>query len=274
MSVGFCNEGGRRRPSSVPALYSYEEEHHDLRYLRSSSYGAALALALAVAPVHAGSIILSATNNATPGYVTLDVTITDTGGAPDCTAFALIRRAILPCGAPVQIECIPRQGASQTLQFQDTVARNTSYMYEVQGHGGPLGLPICGYRTNSYEFQQAFDPHTWGFPILAFLTVGPNPTPIAHGTLLQPFDAAATFNLDPCPGSCPTGFDAGAGTSDLNQYIGAGTAVDLYGTVQYCCNCCGFLLDVTSVAPRPCEPTAVSSRSWTNVKHLYQDASN
>ena len=88
-----------------------------------------------------------------------------------------------------------------------------------------------------------------------------------------PIDASTTFSLETCPEDCPTGFAAGYGTPELNQYIGTGTEVDLYGTVEYCCNCCGFLLNVTSVARHPCASVAVTSRSWTSVKRLYQDAS-
>jgi len=243
-----------------------------LCYFRSRLCIAALALAMAAAPAHASSIVLSATNTPTPGLVTLDLTINDTGGAPGCTAFSLIRRAILPCGAPTRIQCIPRQGGSQTLQFQDTVAPNTSYIYEVHGSGA-WGFPLCYYATDSYEFQHAFDPHGWAYPIQAFLTVGPNPTPIAHGTLLQPIDGSTTFRLQTCSEDCPTGFEAGSGPADLSQYIGTGTEVYLYGTVQYCCNSAGFLLGVTSVAPGPCGPVAVSLRPWTSVKRLYQDPS-
>jgi hypothetical protein len=226
-----------------------------------------------VAPAVAGSITIALTPYSDPaapnGAVGINLTINDTGGASGCTSIGIRRRAVFPCGGSGQvILCIPRQAGTRVLQFYDVVPRNTSYFYDAIGFG-TLPAGVCGFQSDQYAFQQAFDATGWGFPIWAWTTVGPDPTPIAHGRLVQPVDASANFAIEYCTDSC-IGLGEGFGSPDVAQYVGAGTEVFLYGTASYCCNCCGFLIQATSAVPQPCPPVSVEPRAWSNVKQLYR----
>lgn len=228
-------------------------------------------------PAFARGIDIQLTPHSAPGVPTasvqIDLTIEDTGGASDCTSFALRRRAVYPCdrSAPQVIQCIPRQPGTRTLQFYDNVALDTTYLYDVVGYGPSFAPPgtCLFFLSDQHTFQQVFDPHGWAFPILAWTTVGPDPTPIAHGRLLPPVDASANFALESCSDGCPDAWQGYAGPEVL-QYIGTDTELLLYGNVSYCCNCCGWLFDITSAVPQPCVPLAVQPRTWSNFKRLYR----
>ncbi len=232
-----------------------------------------VAAAFAATSAFAGSIHMTATSLSAPGSphagVILDVQIDDTGGASDCVGIGIRRRAIYPCGPWTCIQSIPRQSGARTLQvFDGGVDLNTSYVYEAVGQAV---LPICGlFASDPTAFSRAFDPTTWGFPIIVFATVGPDPTPIAHGKLVLQQDASSAFAIETCAEGCPWYFRAGYGFPELSQYIGTDTEVLLYGTVEYCCNCCGHLLHVTSAVPSPCAPVAVAMKTWADVKQLYK----
>jgi hypothetical protein len=215
---------------------------------------------LASAPAaFGGSITMTLTPSSAPAAVAVDLTITDTGGAAGCTYIMIRRRAIFPCGLVDVVQFIPRQLGTWTVQFTDTVNPNTSYEYRAFGFGS------C---TES-EFQEEFDPYGYGFPIKAYTTVGPDPTPIAHGRLVTSIDASAQFGLEPCSDSCAGAYGGSAGPEVL-QYIDTGTELYLYGTLPFCCSSSGWLFQVTSAAPHPCPPIAVETRTWSNLKQLYR----
>lgn len=230
--------------------------------------------------IEASSITITATPFATSetAITVLDVVINDDGSLPECTLFRIVRRAIYPCGVGQSVVCIEREvGTSRSLQFSDqAVQPNTSYVYQVVGEGSAFPpLPaLCelSTRCDDIEFAQAFDPSGWGFPIISIVSMGPEPTPVAHARLLPPLDAVATFSLEPCQDSCPTFFGQGAGGPEINQYVGTGTAVLLYGTVSYCCNCCGFILSANAAMPQSCT-VAAENLPWSQVKVLYGGSS-
>jgi hypothetical protein len=220
----------------------------------------------------AGRIDIVLTPLATPGEsnagVVIDVTITDTGGAPTCTNIGIRRRAVYYCGGLNSWQlagCIARQ--SGTVRLFDTVSANTSYVYEAIGYTGASGA--CGPPSDPAEFLAAFDYTGWGFPILAYTSVGPDPTPIGHGRLLTNPDATPNFYLESCAISCP-GIASGIGPPEVIQYVGTGIEVLVYGTVSYCCNCCGYLIYATSAVPMPCAPVGVEERPWSTLKRLYR----
>jgi hypothetical protein len=215
--------------------------------------------------------VITATPFSSPGVPTaavrLDLSIEDTGGVPDCTAFVIERRTMFPlCGNAVRVECIPRQSGTRVLQFFDSVSPNTSYRYEVVGYSGPAG--ICLFPSDPFAFQQAFDPHTWAFPIIVYTTVGPDPTPVAQGTLIDPVDASATFQIASCPDGCSGNGWQGYGAAAA-PYINSGANVWVYGTIDYCCNCCGWLIGATQVTPHDCLTIATETQAWGQVKRLY-----
>lgn len=224
-------------------------------------------------PVQANSIQITATSSSSPGMSTgnvrLDLQIEDNGGVPDCGAFVIMRKPIFPCGSPLEIQCIIRQTGTRTLQFFDTVSANTSYRYEVVGYSTPYpGVPLCSGPSSPSEFQRSFDPNGFGFPIQVFTTVGPDPTPIAQGRLTQPVDACHLFGLQNCADGCNAvmGGDGDAAT----PYIDTDVDVWLYGTIEYCCNSCTWVLTATQVVPHGCGPVAVASQPWSQVKALYR----
>ena len=246
---GVAATAGYRNEACMPRSGSGKDEEPVFLGLAAASFSAP-------GSVHAGVI--------------LDVQINDSGGASDCLTIGIRRRAIYPCGPWIGIQCIPRQSGVRTLQLIDgSVDLNTSYVYEAVGYG--FVPAACVFQSDPSAFNRAFDPTGWGFPIIVFTTVGPDPTPIAHGRLVVSHDATPAFQIESCADGCPTYFGSGYGTPELNPYIGTDTEVFLYGTIAYCCNCCGHLMNVTSVVPHSClPPIAVDMKAWADVKQLYK----
>ena len=67
-----------------------------------------LACLLAPAATMAFPSSMTITTTCAGDSVVLDVHIVDQGGAPDCYAFGIERRAWSPCGPSTSIGCIPR----------------------------------------------------------------------------------------------------------------------------------------------------------------------
>jgi hypothetical protein len=206
------------------------------------------------------------------GLVILDIAITDPSGAADCDVIVINRKAIYPCGDWQTVTCIPRpDGTTETVQVFDTLPTNVSYMYEAVGYRALPVPSLCPplLPCDLLTFRQQFSPTGWGFPIIAVVSLGAEPPPVAHGTLVTPVDAAANFMIEPCADSCPDYFLQGGGGANLLQYVDTGTEVFVYGNVSYCCNCCGHLIYGADAEPRTCT-VAVENRSWGQLKQLFR----
>jgi len=220
----------------------------------------------------AGSIIITATPFASPGAsmatVRLDLTIVDNGGAPDCGGFVIQRRLWWPsCSYAGQVQCILRQPGTRTLQFYDGVPANCTLEYEVVGYmvfGGQCAIP-----SNTYDFRRTFDPHGWGFPVSVFTTVGPDPTPVAQGTVTTANEPTAAYSITPvCSDGCEWAWQGN--DAEALPYLNTGTHVWVYGTIDYCCNCCGWMVTATQVVPHECSTVAIAPHAWGQVKRLYR----
>ena len=220
----------------------------------------------------AGSITIDATPfaDAASASVALDVHITDYGELPDCAMCGIRRRAIYPCGPLEDVVCIARENGTRTVHFVDaTVARNTTYEYEAIGFAPspePCTIPFADPNT----FATAFFPSGFPIEIAAFVTVGPDPTPVLHGRLVSQDDAAANFFvLSTCSNSCFGG--GGWGNASVAAYFDTGIDVLVYGSIYLCGNPCGgYALYATAAEPRQCPPIAVDAKTWTHVKRLYR----
>ena len=228
--------------------------------------------AAAAVPAVAGSIVLEATPfaDATSASVALDVAITDNGELlPDCASFGIRRRAIYPCGSWEDVLCIARESGTRTLHFVDAdVERNTSYQYEAIGNAASpeaCTMPLA----DQFAFQAAFFYSGFPVPILEFVTVGPDPTPVAHGQLVSQDDAAANFGIGTCANTCLLPLGGGWGGPSVAAYFDTGIEVKVYGTIDYCGNGCWYVLYAMSAAPAPCPPIAVEPKTWTYMKRLY-----
>jgi len=226
-------------------------------------------LACATSAFARGSIILTLTPYSAPGLATatvqVDLTITDTGGVPDCMFIDVYRRAVYPCGSLGLVQRIPRQLGTRSLQIVDTVTPNTSYRYFV------VSTQSIGPPCDSQAFQREFDPYGYGFDIQAYTTVGPDPTPLVKGRLVTTNDATPNFALEHCSDDC-SGIWAGVGGPEVRAYVDTGTELLLYGTAPYCCSTGGWMIQVTNAVPHPCAPVDVEARDWSDLKMLYRDA--
>ena len=234
-----------------------------------------LLLAAGATPAVAGSIVIDATPfaDANSTMVALEVTITDNGELlPDCATFGIRRRAIYPCGPWEDVACIARENGTRTLYFvDDEVERNTTYQYEAIGYAtseAPCTVPFA----DGFAFQDAFFYSGFPFPILAFVSVGPDPTPVAQGQLVSQDDAAANVAFrSQCSNSCLQLFGAGGwGLPGVAAYFDTGIDVLVYGIIQYNGNSAGYTLGATAAEPRQCPPIAIGAKTWTDVKRLYR----
>ena len=208
----------------------------------------------------------------TPGTnsVIVDVHIEDQGGALDCTAFGVRRYSYMPCENRVILSCITRQiGTVSDHRLVDVdVLPNHRYVYEVVGYSGPIP---CFFRSNEGDFNQAFDPTGWKyFPIVEFVTIGPEEVPVARGKLQYlPGANHEVVLVDPCPGTClPIPI---INSQLLEPYVDADVEVTLFGRAGWQGNYYGHMVVVDRVAPEACSTVGLSQWSWGDVKQLYRD---
>ena len=231
--------------------------------------------AASAVPALAGSFVIEATPfaDATSASVALDVTITDNGELlPDCATFGIRRRAIYPCGDGWKdVACIARVNGTRTLHLVDTdVARNTTYEYQAIGYAPSLESCTVPFG-DEFAFEGAFFYSGFPFPILEFVSVGPDPTPIAHGQLVSQDDPAANLGIFQCSDSCLQLVGAGgAGLANVAGYVDTGIDVLVYGDIFYNGNSAGYMFGATAAEPQECPPIAVEAKTWTHVKRLYR----
>jgi len=198
--------------------------------------------------------------------VTVTVTIQDTGGAPDCGSFHLVRTTLVYSEPATETRCIPRTiGTTTTHQFIDTLPPNRAFHYTVVGMMC-FAPCVCISQSDQDVFNSTFSP--WGLGIHAYVDTGPaESTPIAHGRLWSTGFAYPTHSIEGCPGT----EDLGAFASpDALPYVDTGIELLVYGSAFFDVQN-GPMVSVTSVVPWTCEePVGVDPRSWGSVKALYR----
>ena len=189
----------------------------------------------------------------------------DPGGYPNFVGYDLYRRAQPECGLPVRLnaEILPRiPGQTHTVTFVDsTAATATMYRYDVA---------LVDANHHGIIWQEFCDP-CFSF---AWESCPQFSAPLVQGTLESALPL--WLSLWPCPGvDCYTHFYIERPwPPELEQYVGTGTAVRIYGPWS-CANTEGcFIFGVVNFDVRPCGITAVEEPeapgTWGAIKAAYR----
>jgi hypothetical protein len=230
---------------------------------------ALIALAMTVRPGEAlgqGSLTLTAT--ASGNVVTVDVTIVDHGGAPDCGGFHLVRGTVFWPDPGTETRCIPRQvGTTTTHHFEDVLPTNRAYYYTVVGMSC-LAPCVCICPSDQTAFYAAFG-SPWGLGFHSYVNIGPpESTVVGHGQVTSTGWAYPTHALLGCPGKGSWGALA---SPDAVPYADTGTELLVFGAPFFDVQN-GSLLRMSSVQPWPCNsPVSAQQRSWGRLKSLYRE---
>lgn len=233
------------------------------RALTSCSFIIAAVCCLAIGTA-AGQGSITIETSANGAAVTVDVTVTDAGGAVDCDGFHLIRSTVFGSGPGVETRCIPRQVGTTTVhQFVDDLESNRAYIYEVVGMSC-FAPCVCLFQSDQEAFSQAFG-NFWNSGFRAYVNTGPPElTPVAHGQIVSTGYAYPTHFLNGCPGS--GSWQTGA-SPDAEQYVDSGVDVLVYGQFSWHPQLDAFL-EMSHVVTQSCTAAAEPS-TWGKVKALY-----
>ena len=194
--------------------------------------------------------------------VTIDLSFTDPGDAPEFAGFDIQRRSIMQCGSEIIVNdtVLPRStGQRITHQIiDDDLTLNTQYEYVVLFiDAARQPLAVC----DLWDCEEIlFD----GSEDQTYALYG-NQALISHGTLVA-YESFA-WVLQPCPGTCSFG-GLIVTELDLQPYFDSGEPVLILGNIDPECSVEGFLVYATLASPQECN-VAKSRRSWGELKAIY-----